>query len=312
MMCSSMSWVNKMLNLVALFKRNIKIYLRDKTAVFFSFLSVIILLTLYLLFIAENMKPTELDGILTDKELTFLVYSQLIPGLIVINSVSIPLGNLGNIINDFEYKQIDGFLVTPIERPKIILSYYLSSFVISSFINILIVIASLGIITLSTGIGYSLQVWFTAIFYTFFFAFISTAFMVFLTSLIKSVNAFGAVSGVFGSLIGFASGIYLPLSILPKWIQSFSSIIPFTHMTILLRRAMLPKGLNIITEKLTGNMPESEMTELNTALKEVYGYNEIGIFGLDIPIFWVMIISVIVSVGLLWLATYLLNKRIKN
>ncbi len=83
-------------------------------------------------------------------------------------------------------------------------------------------------------------------------------------------------------------------------------------MTILLRRAMLPKGLNIITEKLTGNMPESEMTELNTALKEVYGYNEIGIFGLDIPIFWVMIISVIVSVGLLWLATYLLNKRIKN
>ncbi len=183
---------------------------------------------------------------------------------------------------------------------------------ISSFINILIVIASLGIITLSTGIGYSLQVWFIAIFYTFFFAFISTAFMVLLTSLIKSVNAFGAVSGVFGSLIGFASGIYLPLSILPKWIQSFSSIIPFTQMTILLRRAMLPKGLNIITEKLTGNMPESEMTELNTALKEVYGYNKIGIFGLDIPIFWVMIISVIVSIGLLWLATYLLNKRIKN
>lgn len=301
-----------MLNLIALFKRNIKIYLRDKTAVFFSFLSVLILLTLYLLFLAENMKPSELEGILTDKELIFLVYSQLIPGLIVINSVSIPLGNLGNIINDFEYKQIDGFLVTPIKRPKIILSYYLSSFVISSIINVLMVIGSLGIITLSTGIGYSPQVWFTAIFYTIFFAFISTAFMVFLTSLIKSVNAFGAVSGVFGSLIGFASGIYMPLSILPKWIHSFSSIIPFTHMTILLRRAMLPKGLNIISDKLNGTMTEAEISELINMLKEVYGYNEIGMAGLNIPIFWVMIISVVMSLGLLWLATYLLNKRIKH
>ena len=55
-----------------------------------------------------------------------------------------------------------------------------------------------------------------------------------------------------------------------------------------------------------------EISELINMLKEVYGYNEIGMAGLNIPIFWVMIISVVMSLGLLWLATYLLNKRIKH
>ncbi len=311
-MSSSMWWVNKMYSLSALFKRNIKNYLRDKTAVFFSFLSVIILLGLYMLFLAENMKPSGLSGLLSDKELTFLVYSQLIPGLIVINTVSIPLGNLGNIINDFEYRQIDGFLVTPIKRPIIVLAYYLSSFVITTIISVLMVVGAFSIITLTTGISYPLVSWITTISYTILFSFISTAIMVFLTSLIKSVNAFGAISGVFGTIIGFSSGIYMPLFILPKGIQLFSSVMPFTHMTILLRNAMLPKSFDILTTKLAGNLTEEEIVNLTIELKEAYGMNEVGLLGMDIPIGLIMVFVVVFALGLLLLATHILNKRIKK
>src|SRR5690606_27838801 len=118
------------------------------------------------------------------------------PGLIVINSVSIPLGNLGNVINDFEYRQIDGFLVTPIKRYKVILSYYLSSFIITVVISVLLVIGAFFLMGLATGIHLTLDVYLKSILLTILFAFISTAVMVFITSIIKSVNAFGAVSGV--------------------------------------------------------------------------------------------------------------------
>src|SRR5690554_5579913 len=171
-----------MYSTLSLINRNIKTYLRDKTAVFFSFLSVIILLTLYLLFLGNNLKPTGMDGILTESELTFMVYAQLIPGLIVINSVSIPLGNLGNIINDFEYRQIDGFLVTPIKRYKIILAYYIASFMITFIISLLMLVAAFLIVGLSTGIYLNMMSFIYSALLIILIAFVSTAIMVLITS----------------------------------------------------------------------------------------------------------------------------------
>ena len=177
-----------MFEIKSLTLRNIKVYLRDKTAVFFSFLSVIILLSLYILFIGNQFKPEVLTGILTEQELTFLMYSQLLPGLIVINSVSIPLGNLGNIINDLEYKQLDGFLVTPVKRFKVVISYYISSFLITVVISVLLVLLASIIMMLTTGYTYDLDVFMFTVLYVILFSFISSAIMVFLTQFIKSVN----------------------------------------------------------------------------------------------------------------------------
>src|SRR5690554_924754 len=299
-----------MYSTLSLINRNIKTYLRDKTAVFFSFLSVIILLTLYLLFLGNNLKPTGMDGILTESELTFMVYAQLIPGLIVINCVSIPLGNLGNIINDFEYRQIDGFLVTPIKRYKVILSYYLASFIITVVITVLLVIFAFLLMGIATGIHLTLDVYLKSILLTVLFSFISTAVMVFMTSLIRSVNAFGAVSGVFGTLIGFASGIYMPLFILPEFMSKVASLLPFTHMNILLKRMVLPQAFDLLDPAKF----DTEASYLSTLeqLKAAYGYNEIGILGLDVPMIWVMVGCIVLSMGLLFVAGRIMSKRIKN
>jgi len=299
-----------MYNFKLLVIRNIKIYLRDKTAVFFSFLSLIILLVLYLLFLANNLKPTGMDEILTDSQLTFMVYAQLIPGLIVINSVSIPLGNLGNVINDFEYRQMDGFLVTPVKRFKFILGYYVASFIITVILSTLLIVSAYFIMSMLTGVYVYWTTYLYSILFTLLFSFISTAIMIFVTSLIKSINAYGALSGVFGTLIGFASGIYMPLFVLPEFMSKIASILPFTHMNILLKRIALPQAF----ELMDASKFDSEAIYLATIdrLKEVYGYNEIGIFGLNVDMVWIMIGSLLLSVGLLFAATIMMNRRIKN
>ncbi|WP_025725516.1 ABC transporter permease [Acholeplasma granularum] len=299
-----------MYSLMSMVSRNIKTYLRDKTAVFFSFLSVIILLGLYMLFLANNLKPTGMDQILTDNQITFMVYSQLIPGLLIINSVSIPLGNLGTMINDFEYRQIDGFLVTPIKRYKVILSYYLSSFIITVFISLLMLSVAFLLMGVATGIYVELPIYFKSFLLIVFYSFISTAIMVFITTFIRSVNAFGAVAGVFGTVVGFGSGIYMPLFILPDFMTKFASMLPFTHMNILLKQTVLPQAFKLIDPAKFSSI--ENYNETMVSLKEAYGFNSIGVLGLDIPMFIIMILCGVLSLILLALSTHLMNKRIKN
>ena len=56
-------------DILVLTKRNIKIYLRDKAAVFFSFLSIIILLALYFLFLKNAYITDELADLLAKNEI---------------------------------------------------------------------------------------------------------------------------------------------------------------------------------------------------------------------------------------------------
>src|SRR5690554_6034504 len=299
-----------MYSMISLVQRNIKTYLRDKTAVFFSFLSVIILLMLYLLFLGNNMRPGSMENILTESQITFLVYAQLIPGLVVINSVSIPLGNLGMMINDFEYRQIDGFLVTPVKRYKIILAYYIASFMITFIISLLMLIAAFVIVGLTTGIYLNVLSFVYSALFVILISFVSTAIMVLVTSVIKSVNAFGAVAGVLGTLVGFASGIYMPLFILPDFMGKVASLLPFTHMNIALKRIVLPQAFDLLDPAKF----DTEASYLSTLeqLKAAYGYNEIGVLGLDIPMIWVMVGCIVLSMGLLFVAGRIMSKRIKN
>lgn len=299
-----------MYSMISLVQRNIKTYLRDKTAVFFSFLSVIILLMLYLLFLGNNMRPGGMENILTESQITFLVYAQLIPGLVVINSVSIPLGNLGIMINDFEYRQIDGFLVTPVKRYKIILAYYIASFMITFIISLLMLVAAFLIVGLSTGIYLNMMSFIYSALLIILIAFVSTAIMVLITSLIKSVNAFGAVAGVFGTIIGFGAGIYMPLFILPDFMRKVASLLPFTHMNIALKRIVLPQAFDLL------DMSKFESAEQYHAtmaeFKVAYGYNELGVLGFDVPLVIVLIGSILLGAICLAIATKLMSRRLSK
>lgn len=53
------------------------------------------------------------------------------------------------------------------------------------------------------------------------YTFISITFMIWITTFIKSVNAFGTVSGILGTVIEFTSEIYMPLSELPEVVKKF-------------------------------------------------------------------------------------------
>ncbi|HOV70418.1 MAG TPA: ABC transporter permease, partial [Clostridia bacterium] len=86
--------------------RNLKLFFRDKAAVFFSLLAVFIIIALYALFLSD-MQVNQLKVFAGEKTARFLVDSWIMAGILAVNSVTITLGAFGVIINDEERKIIN-------------------------------------------------------------------------------------------------------------------------------------------------------------------------------------------------------------
>lgn len=305
MMYLLMWLVSKMFEINSIIKRNIKIFLRDPLAIFFSFLSTIILLMIYIVFLGD-VTGGSLDEFLTQSELSFLVYTQMMGGVIVLNTMTIPLGNLGNIVTDFEYNIIDSFVVTPVKRYKIILGYYFASLIITLILSFIVWIIAALVIGFVTGIFIKAAIFIKISLLIALFVFISTSFMILLATLVKSVNAFGAVSGIFGSFIGFVSGIYMPISSSsPAFLRGIASIFPFTHMTSLSKNILMEQTFETLRNK------GEDYEVLIANIKDNFGAGNVGLLGFDLSVEVLIGLSITASVIALLLATKILNRRIK-
>ena len=288
-----------MYDLISLVKRHTLTFLRDKAAVFFSFLSVIILLALYFLFIGRQYTSDLPDSV--DEGLkTFLSVGVIMGGVLVINTVSLALGVMGNIITDLQFKKLDAFLVTPIKRYKIILSYYITSIMVTSILTLSMWILTIFYVGVIGGYWYSFLTMVRVAGLIVFFTFISASLMIFLTTILKSVNAFGALSGVLGTLIGFMSGIYMPLFVLGKSMAYVASIIPFTHMTILLKQILLKEPYALLPEAVTQQ------------ISLFYGTNEVGLLGQSVAMIWLMLASFLMSLLLLYFAYRNMSRKMSK
>lgn len=115
--------------MLALTKRNILLYFRDKTTVFFSFLSVIILIALYVLFLGD-MTAKSLPDFPAKK---LLLQSWFIAGILAVTSMTTTLGALGILVNDRASKISMDFNASPISKAKLVSSYVLSAVFIGVF-----------------------------------------------------------------------------------------------------------------------------------------------------------------------------------
>jgi multidrug/hemolysin transport system permease protein len=66
--------------------------------------------------------------------------------------------------------------------------------------------------------------------------FTNTSIVLFITSFFKSNNAFATASTIIGTLIGFLTGIYLPIGQLPDVVQWVVKVFPVSHSAVLFSR----------------------------------------------------------------------------
>ena len=233
--------------ILGLIKRNLKLYFRDKATVFFSMMGVFIIIMLYLVFLGDMMvsyavsEVSESSGI----DVRYLMDSWIMAGVITVATITTTLGSYGTLVMDNTTKVINDFKVAPIKRSSIVFAYVLSSVVVGVIMSVLSLAFAEFYIIISGGDLLSFGALVKIIGIIILSVVMSSSIVFLIIYFVKSNNAFGAVSTVFGSTIGFLMGVYIPIGNLPSGVQSIIKFLPFAHPAVLMRQVMMTEAVDL-------------------------------------------------------------------
>jgi len=257
--------MNDMNDLISLTFRNVKVFLRDKMSVFFSFFSVIIIIGLYAIFLGKMQADSIIEKVGNPDGVRFMVDSWIIAGIVVVNSITTCLGSLGVMVKDVQNKTISDFISSPMSRVKILVSYLLSSIIIAFILTTISLILGELYIVLNGGELLS----FIQFIKTFIIVIVSvvgfSSVLFFITTFIKTQNAFGGLSTIVGTFVGFFMGIYIPIGVLGVGMQKVISFFIPSHMGVALRQVFMEKSLDIVFS----GAPIDAINEYNSAIVAV-------------------------------------------
>jgi multidrug/hemolysin transport system permease protein len=251
----------KMKEILYLTKRNSLIYMRDKKAVFFSVLSMLIVLGLMVIFLG-SMNSQDLLLLLEryggerneaqDRiNVEHLIQLWILSGILIVNSVTVTLTVIGTMVQDEEQSRLASFYVAPVKRGKLVLGYVLAAWFTGAGLSILTLIAGelymvfsgKGLLPVSALIAMCGMIFLNT------FVYASIGYL--LAMFIHSYSAWGGMLTIVGTLVGFAGGIYLPLSSFSERIQTVLKCLPVLQGVSMMRKVCLEE----VTETTFEGMP---------------------------------------------------------
>lgn len=252
--------------MISFVSRNLKVFFRDKTAVFFSLLAVLIVLGLYIFFLGDVW----VDSFPNIKGVKNLMNCWIIAGLIGVTSVTANMGAFGTMIEDKSKNKIKDFYVSPIKKSKIVGGYIISSFIVGSMMSVVTLIMS-QIYLVYSGVDVLNFKELTEVFLIILMTSLSNSAMIlFIVSLFSSEKAFSTASTIVGTLIGFITGIYLPISMLPDSVQIIVKLFPTSHGISILRQIFMKKQMDISF----ADVPTNYINEFKESMGVVYYIND--------------------------------------
>ena len=126
-----------MSTIASLISRHNKVYRRDKMLVFFSFLSVLIVIILYAVFL-QKLQVDAIEAVVpASTEVTTLVNEWMVAGLLSIITITTTLAAFSIYIRDLETKVLADFLTAPTSRLSLQLSYVANAWIIGFILSVI-------------------------------------------------------------------------------------------------------------------------------------------------------------------------------
>ena len=237
-----------MRSFLAINKRNLGLYFRDYSAVFFSLLSMLIIIVLMVFFLGDINNADLLDAIKlvpgrggqedADMVRNFS-FLWTCAGIMTINASTVTHAFYSNMIKDRTGNRLNSLFVMPVKRPVFVLGYITAAWLAGVAMSVvtLIVTEMIGVLK---GIDFlpattHIQLILLIMLNTF----VYSAIMFLFATLIKSQSAWSGIGIILGTLAGFLGGIYFPLGSMSDTMQKTVKCFPFIYGTSLFRKVML-------------------------------------------------------------------------
>ncbi|GGG33970.1 ABC transporter [Lysinibacillus alkalisoli] len=286
---------------LALVERHNKIFRRDKLSMFFSLLSVLIMLALYVLFLQKTQLDSFEQQMTITTDVRLLVSEWMIAGLLSISAITTTLGALGIAVRDMEFKVKADFLTAPISRTVLQLSYVINASIVGVFMSLIILIIAEIYLYIQGGLLLPFVVNLQLIGLIILSVFVASAFNVMFVAFIDSLNAFSALSTVLGTVIGFICGIYIPIGVLPEAVQKVIILFPLSHSTVLFRDVLMSQTI----DKVFHGLPKEVQTNYESMFGMVYQLGEYSFTPL-------VSIVILVLCGIVFTSIAIVIMRMKN
>ena len=240
-------------------KRNTMLYFRDRSNLFFSMLSIMIIVALFALFLGQgNWGSDEIRD------------TWLMAGILGVAAITTSIGAVDVVISDRLNKRAKGFYASPIKRSHITASYIASPLIAGILMTTLTAIGFGAYIVIAGGempdtVG--LIKLFGLILLS---NFTGTAILCFIAMLIKSISAWNTIGTIIGTLSGFLMGVYMPVGNLPNAVQIPMVLFPPFHSAMLFRQILMEKPLEAAYHASSGAINTTEISDL---LGATYRFN---------------------------------------
>ncbi len=218
-------------------QRNLRIYFRQKAAVFASLLGVFIIVALYALFLGDAYT---FEGAVNPKH---LMDTWMIAGIIAITPFTTSIGALGAMVDDKVEGNLNDFYSSPVKRVKIVGGYVLSSLTVGFILSLAAFVLGQAYIILRGGellsalnMLYMLGAILLSVLLSGTMGFLIVCF-------VNGKNAYMIVSTVIGSVTGFLTGIYVPVGQMGENVQWLVKLFPVTHTSVIIRRIMCAQAI---------------------------------------------------------------------
>lgn len=239
--------------MLALFSRNLKVYTRDRLGFFMSFLSVIILILVYQVFLGQiqiDAIKVALNNNSISSETIQMVNFWLISGLTTIISMTSTLGAFGIMVSDQEKKLNEDFKVSPVSNFKVELGYAVFAIIFGIVMTMFSCIFAIVVFN-----GFSSLQDFSIIDYLKILGIVSmgtilsSAIILPILSFIHTSSAFTTLSTIVGTFIGFVSGVYLSIGSVGETLQRVMTWFPLTQVNALLKQILMKDSIVQVFDK---------------------------------------------------------------
>lgn len=225
----------------SLTKRELKLFFKDKGMLFSSLITPIILLVLYITFLAKVYNDSFVSSLeaahfsdFPQELIDATVGGQLFSSLLAVCCITVAFCCNMIMVQDKVSGARKDLMLTPVKRSTLALSYYLSTF-ISTFIICLIAEGASFIYLASVGWYLSVGDILLALLDVFLLVMFGTALSSIVNFFLKSQGQISAVGTVVSAGYGFICGAYMPISQFGEGLQKVLSFLPGTYGTALIR-----------------------------------------------------------------------------
>ncbi|MBQ2719324.1 MAG: ABC transporter permease [Clostridia bacterium] len=225
-----------------LIKRNTRLFFKDLGMFFSSLCTPIILLVLYVTFLAnvyESTFTSQLGDIVLDEKLVGgLVGGQLFSSLLAVSCVTVAFCSNLLMVQDKVTGARRDLMIAPVKRSSLAVAYYASTLIVTLLVALVAMVACFIYLAV---VGWWLS--FTDVLLLFLDVILLVMFGTALSSIVNyfltTQGQISAVGTIVSSGYGFICGAYMPISGFSEWLRDVISFLPGTYGTSLLRNHAL-------------------------------------------------------------------------